>query len=245
MKPSLQSPSSSNFSTLYTSASSSVPISIARNSPAAKNATLNTPHLRNATRFDHQVNVERMANSGEVSSPTAGTSCLSGKENANGVMKRTPGLQKLKKTCEACVKLKVKCSGKRPCDRCSKAGRECVFLPRRPRILTKPYKKRKRRVEANGSVSKANEEKEKLGNGNGRHSSDNSMELKTQEKQDQQSNKDGVKTMYSSTSEDFIGILFRKNKPRPNLLKREPAEKRMSQQTAIVDPVSFDRYLLS
>jgi hypothetical protein len=34
----------------------------------------------------------------------------------------------IKKTCESCVRSKVKCDGRKPCERCLKRGCECVYL---------------------------------------------------------------------------------------------------------------------
>eukprot|EP00924_Labyrinthula_sp_SR-Ha-C_P010451 snap_masked-scaffold_79-processed-gene-0.13-mRNA-1 protein AED:0.11 eAED:1.00 QI:0/0/0/0.5/1/1/2/0/328 len=53
---------------------------------------------------------------------------------------------RLKKTCESCAKLKIKCTGKKVdgCSRCRKRGEQCVFLQRRKRVVTKPYKTKKK-----------------------------------------------------------------------------------------------------
>lgn len=39
----------------------------------------------------------------------------------------------VKKTCENCIRAKIKCDGKLPCERCKKRGRECVFLAEQKR----------------------------------------------------------------------------------------------------------------
>ncbi|KAH9261700.1 hypothetical protein BASA81_000356 [Batrachochytrium salamandrivorans] len=39
----------------------------------------------------------------------------------------------VKKTCENCIKAKIKCDGKLPCERCGKRGRECIYLAEQKR----------------------------------------------------------------------------------------------------------------
>ena len=48
--------------------------------------------------------------------------------NNDALVNKSGVSRQIKKTCESCVRSKVKCDGRKPCERCLKRGSECVFL---------------------------------------------------------------------------------------------------------------------